>query len=451
MKHFYQLLLISGLLINGTVFSSIDPVFAEETDSTEAQGFVTPATINRIMTPGSSISIERQVTIQIDDILETTTVAPDKLDVLFLADNTHSMGPAIQNVQDNAEVLLNTLANTYNDLEVGVARYYGDPQEQIGHWEETGETVNYDYEYTYLEFDTCYNSQGEAWDCYKYAVQRTNVDTGDIHNWTGSYSESTYLNWGSFHTASYTEEISNYSSSDLGADNAYHLQTPVAGGTKDDAITAINEWAASSGGDWAEGSFFALHQAASSGADINGYATGDITNWRDDAMKIIVWFGDAQSHTKTVELQQAISALQEQDIRVVAIHTHSTEKSYEQGLDYDSQASTIANSNNGAFASVFSSDLADTMVSMIGDSAVETVTISPKIDLSFSSVGDTNGLNITYSCSDFLGCDNVGDGDVRQFTMEITSTNSGKYYFQTLVNNVLNAEADNNINVVYVD
>jgi len=453
MNNIYKLLLVSGLMMVGTVLSSIPAMIAEEIEQqTEATGSISPPEFTDIMIPGETISVEREVEIQIADIIETTTIAPDKLDVLFLADNTDSMGPAIQNVQENAETLLNTLNNTYSDLEVGVARYYGDPQEQIYTYEETGETINYDYEYTYLnESKTCYDDQGEEWICYKYDVQRTNSDTGKVDNWTSFYQESTYLSYGQFHTKSSTQSVYETNSSDLGAENAYQLQTPVEGGTTDDAIAAINQWSASSGGDWAEGNFFALHQAATSGADINGYATGDVTNWRDDAKKIVVWFGDAQSHTNTVNMQEAIAALQDQDITVVAIHTHSTPKSYEEGLNYDNQASTIADSNNGAFASVFSSDLADTMVSMIGDSAVETITISPKIDLIFSSVGDTEGLEIFYTCSDSLGCDNVGDGETRSFTMEVTSSIPKEYNFKTIVNNVIGAEANNIINVVYAD
>ena len=428
------------------------PAISSEDHDINATGSLDPDYYLDEMGVGRTVSFDRTITVQIDEIIETTTAAPDKLDILFLADNTDSMGPAIQNVQDNAEALLNALTNTYDDLQVGVARYYGDPQEQIGTWEGTGEIVSYDYEYTYLnESDTCYGDQGESWICYKYDVKRTNVDTGKIDNWTSLYNESTYLNYGQFHTSSSTFEASEYITSDLGADNAYQLQTAVDGGTLQDAIAAINDWSASSGNDWSEGNFFGLHQAATNGAAISGYSTGEHTNWRSDAKKIIVWFGDAQSHTNTVSQVEVIQALNDNDISVVAIHTESTDKSMTHGLNANSQASSIANDTSGAFASVYSSELADTMQSLIGTAAVETTTISPSIDLSFANQqGDIEGLNVTYVCIDVLGCDDVQNGDIRNIRMDITAESSGSYSFKT-IENATGALADNTIDVHYPD
>ena len=121
------------------------------------------------------------------------------------------------------------------------------------------------------------------------------------------------------------------------------------------------------------------------------------------------------------------------------------------GLNANSQASSIANDTSGAFASVYSSELADTMQSLIGTAAVETTTISPSIDLSFANQqGDIEGLNVTYVCIDVLGCDDVQNGDIRNIRMDITAESSGSYSFKT-IENATGALADNTIDVHYPD
>jgi hypothetical protein len=51
-------------------------------------------------------------------------------------------------------------------------------------------------------------------------------------------------------------------------------------------VNAINTWSAGGGGDGSEGQFYALHQLA----------TDPGINWRPDAKRIIVWFGDSPGH-----------------------------------------------------------------------------------------------------------------------------------------------------------
>lgn len=187
---------------------------------------------------------------------------------------------------------------------------------------------------------------------------------------------------------------------------------------------------------------------------MDGYATGYSSNWRSDAKKIIVWFGDAKSHTVTTDQAEAIQALTDRDISVVAIHASSSDYSLTNGLDADSQASGIASATSGEFASVYSSNVASTMASLIGNVAVKTTTTTAgSVDLTFDSVGDNlDDLNITYTCTDALGCDGVLDGQSRKFKMDITSTAKGIYNFNTVVPNVTGAIASNNIKVtVYAD
>jgi len=82
---------------------------------------------------------------------------------------------------------------------------------------------------------------------------------------------------------------------------AYQLQQAITT-VQADAQSAIDGWFASGGGDTPEANFFALHQVATEGAATDGgLSTGQVTGWRDGAGRVIVWFGDAESHTVTVD------------------------------------------------------------------------------------------------------------------------------------------------------
>ena len=415
-----------------------------------ATGSMTPDLHEQEVWTGETLSLERRITVNIEDIIEEVTVssAPEKLDILFLADNTDSMTSAIANVQDNAQTLLSTLSDTYGDVQFGVARYYGDPQETKNSWEAYGQLLTFTRTYTFLEATTCTTWQGETYDCYRYQVEQT-VSDGDSGSWVSNENLSTYQNWGDSHTSSWEGYRHNRIQGELGATGAYELQQTVSSGNIDDAVAAINDWRASSGGDWSEGSFFALHQAATSGLTTDtGYASNYETGWRSDAKKVIVWFGDAQSHTMTLEQQEVISALEAQDISVIAIHTRSTALSETQGLDADFQASGIANATNGQYADVYSEELSDTITALIGNTVTVTNTYSPGIQLVFNSVEGADsdalaGLNISYTCIDPLGCNGIEDGDERLFRMDISANQSGVYNFRTVAENVDGAEANN--------
>ena len=424
---------------------------AEETEIA-ASGSISPDSYSAEVWVGETLSLERTVTVNIEDIVSTTITssAPEKLDVLFLADNTDSMGNAIDNVQGNAQNLLQTLTNTYGDVQIGVARYYGDPKETTETYEPYGQLKSFSKTYTYQQATTCETSQGESYNCYEYLIEQT-ISDGSFHTWRAKLPLSKYEQFGDNYTRTWEGYRHQKTSAELGATAAYELQESVNGGTIADAIAAIDSWSASSGKDWSEGNFFALHQAATSGmATATGYSTGYNTGWREDAKKIIVWFGDAKSHTDTLDRAEVIQALNAQDISVIAIHTNSTDKSYTDGLDANSQASTIASVTNGQYASVYSSELSDTITALIGTTVEETSVLSPGIDLIFETVEAPEGLDITYTCTDALGCNNVKDGETRTFRMDITATDAGTYSFQTVVRDVAGAEATNDINAKFL-
>jgi len=426
--------------------------YSTHSSEINATGTISPRNLKGNVLRGQTVKFDRSITVAVDDLVETvtTSTAPEKLDILFLADNTDSMGDAIANVKSNATSLLDGLNEQYDDLQVGVARYYGDPKESANTYEKSDNQTDFSKTYTYLNVSkTCFSGQGEAYPCYKYQVDYTKG--GVEESWVSFQSEAKYQEYGDSFTRNWTGHIYEKIEGELGAENAYQLQSSVNSDLSL-AVDAINQWETGSGNDWAEGNFFGLHQAATSGSDINGYGTGDQTNWRSDAKKVIVWFGDAHSHTMTLEQADVINALKAQDISVIAIHTKSTSKSETHGLDFDLQASSIANATDGAFADVYSSELSQTIENLIGQTVTETITTSPGIDLNFASQGDISGLDVTYSCIDDLGCTNVKDGETRQFQMEVTANADavGTYNFLT-VETTTNTQASNEIVTVIAD
>jgi hypothetical protein len=75
---------------------------------------ITPATVERLVYPGESVEIAKTVT--------TPEILP-KPDIYFLADNTGSMGLAINNVKSNATTILNTVKGSTNDPRFGAGAY----------------------------------------------------------------------------------------------------------------------------------------------------------------------------------------------------------------------------------------------------------------------------------------------------------------------------------------
>ena len=98
----------------------------------------------------------------------------------------------------------------------------------------------------------------------------------------------------------------------------------------------INMWSASGGGDDPEADFWGLYEAA------------DTTSWRAGSTRILVWFGDAQSHDPAgpppgVNEAQTIAALVAKSIKVMALDTGA--------LDALGQATRIATATGGQYYS----------------------------------------------------------------------------------------------------
>ena len=219
--------------------------------------------------------------------------------------------------------------------------------------------------------------------------------------------------------------------------SAYQLQQAI---TKNQsaATTAINNWFASGGGDGPEANFFALQQVATEGAPTNsGVATGQDTGWRDGAARVIVWFGDAPSHTETVGQSEVIGDLTGNNVIVAAINTQSSGA----GIDTSGQASAIVTATDGTIENnVSTAGVTDKILD-----AVETAISS--LDLNFLTSGDTSGLLVSFACTDPLGCDDVGPGESRTFNLIIKGVAPGVYNFQTQVVGVSGALENDSITV----
>lgn len=68
-------------------------------------------------------------------------------------------------------------------------------------------------------------------------------------------------------------------------------------------------------------------------------------------------------------------------------------------------------------------------------------------DLELFTTGDTSGLDISFTCTDPLGCKGVGAGESRTLAMDITGKVAGIYNFETKVKGLADAVAKDKITV----
>lgn len=188
------------------------------------------------------------------------------------------------------------------------------------------------------------------------------------------------------------------------------------------ALTAIGDWAAGGGADGSEGQLYALDQIADPG-DPTG------VDWRPDATRIVVWFGDAPGHDPVcsdisglgydIDEASATAKLTAAGIQVIAI---STLTGFAEGLDDDptlsagdyapfcdvidgssGQATRIAAATGGVhLTDVPASAIADAILEGIGSLSV-TITPVPvgcdPLDISFDPGSQTvdSGDAATFS------------------------------------------------------
>lgn len=197
--------------------------------------------------------------------------------------------------------------------------------------------------------------------------------------------------------------------------------------------TGINAWIAGGGGDIPEANLFALQQVANT------------TSWAEAAQRLVVWFGDATGHVDTVTTQQAADALEAEGVKVVAFNSTSEGNGID-GRDTSPaepadtrQATDIIAQTGGSLTNNFSSlagtDFVDTVLA-------EIEAATSFLDLAFDTSFTGSGLDISFTCTDTLGCDDVGAGESRTFRVDITGVAEGTYDFSVFARGVDAVELD---------
>lgn len=192
--------------------------------------------------------------------------------------------------------------------------------------------------------------------------------------------------------------------------------------------TGINAWNATGGNDYPEANFYALKTVAND------------AGWDPSAQRLIVWFGDAPSHTTTVGFDDTVTALKDNNIKLIGFNNDGAGDGIDDSYGGSSnQASTLIDAVGGNlvnnFGSVSSTDFINAVTSQI-TSATST------IDLNFGSTYVGSGLEISYVCTDALGCDDVSGGESRTFDVTIKGLAAGSYDFKVFAQGVSAFETD---------
>ena len=228
--------------------------------------------------------------------------------------------------------------------------------------------------------------------------------------------------------SSYRFGVGNYLGDPIeGEPNAYTLDQALT--TDHMAVqTAINSWFAHGGGDTPEANFYALQQVANT------------ATWDPTSQRIVVWFGDAPSHTETTTEAEAITALQGANAKVIAFNNGSAGA----GIDgcYGAECTQASDVVAGAGGSLVNNFLSFTPAQFITEVTNQITTATSTIDLVFSSSLMSSGLSLSFMCTDPLGCTDVGAGESRMFDMTITANAPGTYNFNVFALGVDAMERD---------
>jgi hypothetical protein len=189
------------------------------------------------------------------------------------------------------------------------------------------------------------------------------------------------------------------------------------------AQAGIDAWVADGGGDNPEANFFALKEIA------------DNAGWRPEAQRLIVWFGDAPSHTATVDQATVTSALTDANVGVIAFNNYGAGS----GIDQSGQASGIASATGGTLINNFGGVSGEAFVNAV-KGAITTATT--EIDLVFGSTYAGTGLSISFACTDAAGCNDVPEGESRTFDVTITGLEAGTYAFNVFAQGIDAIETD---------
>lgn len=181
---------------------------------------------------------------------------------------------------------------------------------------------------------------------------------------------------------------------DHGEAFAYRMNTPLTTDTSA-VVAGLGQWSAVGGGDMPEANLFGIREAAQK------------MDWREQAVKIILWFGDAPGHdpSQGVTMAQVKLALDAQSIVVHAIDSGI--------LDSTGQAREIASHSGGRTWTVGRTDgVARALMGAI-ESTLENYS---EVRLDFGD--EPLGLGISITPDSYTGA--FKRDTVREFVFEMT-------------------------------
>lgn len=210
-------------------------------------------------------------------------------------------------------------------------------------------------------------------------------------------------------------ELSNFGSARFGVAEyrdhpgeafAYRMNTPL---TKDTAavVRGLSQWSAVGGGDVPEANLYGIHEAATK------------MDWRDQSVKVILWFGDAPGHDPSlgVTMARVKSAL---DAKSIVVHPIDSGN-----LNRRGQAREIANHTAGQTWTVGRTDgVARALVSAV-ESTLENYS---EVRLEFGD--EPLGLGISITPDKYTG-DFKRDSDREfEFELRLEAFKPGLYEFE---------------------
>ncbi|MCV6584252.1 MAG: VWA domain-containing protein, partial [Marinibacterium sp.] len=187
---------------------------------------------------------------------------------------------------------------------------------------------------------------------------------------------------------------------------AYRINTPLT--TDANAVKrGLGQWSPNGGGDQPEANLFGLNETALK------------MDWRDQAVRVIIWFGDAPGHdpSRGVGMGRVLSELNGRSIVVHAIDSNQ--------LNMTRQASRIADGTGGRVWSVGSTD--GVVNALIG--AVET-TLENYSEVRLEFGDEPLGLGITITPDKYEGAFKRDRDRTYEFQMELEAFKPGLYEFE---------------------
>ena len=371
-------------------------------------------------------------------------------DVVFLMDNTGSMGSMISSTRTNAATILNAISGDDErfegiDVQYGLATYWGDPLEYKGGssssyhcpvaTEYSGQVNNIELISGVSYYLDMIDTWGDGWNNSLWNLSLGSsmvVVKGADFNWgryksggtftvatDGTYSVTInpWSNWWPYWSSEVRWRFCPVGEDAGGSATGFReiarkafKVNQVITESKADVISSMSEWSTCSspggcGGDWPEANYFALHQLATEGAITDGkcpdaytgtctdlgYKTEDPIGWRETSGKVIVWFGDARSHCSTVDANEAIDALLSKNIVVAAINT----KSPNYGID--TATSCTGSSSSTGQATIITDTTKGTLTNNVSGSETTVNAILDAVSKGIAQVG--SGAAVTFSTS----------------------------------------------------